>query len=207
MHRNVFATLIACLYLAGPIISEAREKGPETLGLDVASHIVAPAVKQTKVNGQVWVDRSLRGRMQVGEVVYNNDDLLELELTWLDLQSGTAWRATVGIHAADLPTFGGKGDHAALNVLLGPGADVTITSASAAEMEMIGDRDEQALASTTHERITLVETCAEPLPADDPAIAYLQAGYDEPGRSRSMEARDRALSRGEAAHSRCERKN
>lgn len=177
-------------------MAQNRQKPPSIIGLDVSSHLLAPGVKQAKVNGQVWVDFSLPGSAVSGDVSYGSEGLLQLELTWLDLLEGKAWRSRVDLRASELPTFGGKGEHASLYVQLGPGADVTITSSSHAEMALIGSRDAGDLASVPREEITIAKTCARPVPANDPVISVLKRGFDEAQREQAMAARERARSRG-----------
>ena len=203
MRKLVLPAVIGCLLVGGAIFAQTRHGPPPTLGLDVSSHSLAPGVKHAKVNGQVWVDVSLPGSAVTGDVAYGSGDLLQLELTWLDLLDGKVWRSSVDLPAAELPTFGGKGEHASIRVQLGPGADVAVISGSPAEMALIDAGDADALATTPREEIVLATACGSPVPAGDPIIPVLKSGFDEAEREQAMAARERAQSRGETTKSRC----
>ena len=203
MRKLVFFVVIGCLLLSGAIFAQNRQRPPSVLGLDVSSHPLAPGVKHAKVNGQVWVDVSLPGSAVTGNVAYGSGDLLQLELTWLDLLDGKVWRSSVDLPATELPTFGGKGEHASIRVQLGPGADVAVTSGSPAEMALIDAGDADALATTPREEIVLATACASPVAAGDPIIPGLKSGFDEAEREQAMAALERVQSRGETANTRC----
>ena len=203
MRKLVFFVVIGCLLLSGAIFAQNRQRPPSVLGLDVSSHPLAPGVKHAKVNGQVWVDVSLPGSAVTGNVAYGSGDLLQLELTWLDLLDGKVWRSSVDLPATELPTFGGKGEHASIRVQLGPGADVAVTSGSPAEMALIDAGDADALATTPREEIVLATACASPVAAGDPISPGLKSGFDEAEREQAMAALERVQSRGETANTRC----
>ena len=204
MRKLILSALIGCMFFGGAIMAQNRQGPPAAVGLDVVSHPLAPGVKRAKVNGQVWIDFSLPGSAVTGDVVYGADDLLRLELSWLDLLNGTVWHSNIDLRAAELPTFGGKGEHASIYVQLGPGADVTITSSSHAEMALIGSRNADALAAAPREEIIIAQACAKPLPADDPVASILRNGFSDLERERAKAARERALSRGVTMTPRCE---
>ena len=206
MLRNPAITALnICLLSVSGIMAHYKKSPPSALGLDVWSPTLAPTVKHARVNGDSWVDFSLPDSGVGGDVIYQSDDRLKLELAWYDIQTGKTWQSKVVLKATDLPTFGDRGKHASLSAELGPGADVTITSASQEVLTAIGNRDGNSLARIPNERerITIMETCGTQAPANDPIIAILKHGFDKRELKDAMESRDRAQARGLKIVKRC----
>jgi len=205
LRKSVIIAVILGLLATGVFFAKTRQKLPGTLGLDVSTDLTTVALMHAKVNGVVWVDGSLRGRNQSGRVRYDQGDRLEFELVWRDVLKGKVWRSVVSLKPSELPTFGDKGEHTSVDIILGPGPDVTVTTSSALVMKLIGDRDPEGLAAAPKEKITLIEACAAPASKDDPVVrTYLNYDASGPEFDRQVKWRNEELAQGKPEKGRCE---
>ncbi len=155
---------------------------PRTLSLDYKSHAVTPSVKQMQVNGQMHVRDSVTGRNQTGGGGYAHrfTDRIDFVVLWYDFLEERAWTAEFSIHGRELTTFGNKRDHGNVLVIVGPGADVTVTTPNRESLRLAGTgrRDERyaedgSVLPQYRDPVVLREICARPVPVDDPEIQFM----------------------------------
>ena len=177
--------------------------GPATISSTVAASPVAPAAKRMTLNGVVISERSLQRANQTGGVPYPQGGVIEIDVAWLEAESRRAYAATVQVDAARLATFGGRGDHGRLDVLLGPGADVTVTTPAQSELDRAASNAPIDTTTPVAAATTLVATCARRLSGSDPRVADLAAGIEDFALRRVLRNRDAFLARNPRPASRC----
>lgn len=178
---------------------------PDSLGLDVHTDGTTVALIHAAVNGQIWVEGSLGEETRSGGISYDNGDRLEIELVWHDLLRDRVWRSVVALQASRLPTFADRGVYTALDITLGPGADVTVTSLSAETMYSTRNRDAGGLAIAPDGTITFIEACAAPASKEEPVVqAYLNHDVGGPEYDTQLQRRNTALAQGAPETGRCE---
>lgn len=177
---------------------------PTTLSRSINSQLQSPSVMRLSVNGVRVVSYSIRGQNDTGGTPYKDrwNDELDFELYWYDILAERAYAASFTLEASTLPTFGGEGEHASIHVLIGPGADVTVTTSNPEAMRLIGlNRTEELTADMLP--VVLRELCARPVPPTDPIAADLASTIDEIAFETAMGKRERHLARERPVAPRC----
>ena len=188
--KAVIAATVALCFSAGMSVA-FFSKRPAVLGLQVFSHVSAPAVKQMSQNGQVLLRHSLKGRSQSGGVNYKGafSSTLSHEYHWYDLIEKKGYVIRFDVDAKDLSTFGEEGDHASLKIVSGPGADVTVTTPHPEQLRLLGLNRDAEITPEMDIPVVLTELCAQELDVSDPIIASLSKNIGEGALARVMEQR------------------
>ncbi|MBK4214981.1 hypothetical protein JJJ17_03465 [Paracoccus caeni] len=167
------ATIMTVLLVGG--LSSVKDE-PRTLSLNFGAHPAVPTVMQMSLNGRVVVEHSQKGQNESGPIEYvdGQGDALDFKIEWYDILDNQGYIAAIRLRASDLSIIGDTG-HAAVKIILGPGADVTVTTTNAKAAALIRERRGAELASVANEPdILLAELCADRLAADDPILADLK---------------------------------
>jgi len=155
---------------------------PRVLGLDYKSHAVTPSVKQMQVNGRMMVRDSVtgRGESRGADYAHRFTDRMDFVVLWYDFLEERAWTAEFSVHGRELSTFGNKRDHAMLEVRVGPGADITVTTPNLEALRLAGTgrgnelhAEDGSVLPQYRDPVVLREICARPVPVDDPEIQFM----------------------------------
>ncbi|MDO5642857.1 MAG: hypothetical protein Q4G26_10805 [Paracoccus sp. (in: a-proteobacteria)] len=81
------------------------------------------------LNNRVVIERSQKARNEGGAVNYmeGQGDALDFSVAWYDISDDRGYAGRFRLHASDLSLIGESG-HAAVRIIVGPGADVTATT-------------------------------------------------------------------------------
>jgi len=207
----MFKLLVAMGLVAGGLmIWGLWPSRPTALGTDIRSHISTPASLYLSLNGRKIVDGSIRGRAEGGGATYGSrwGDALNWDLAWYDILADRSYRLKFTISASELATLDVDGRDATINILVGPGADIVVTTAHPEVARLIALRMGKELAELKDaDSVILRELCAEPMAADDPLTQKLKETSQANGWAdqlkESMENRARFLSNNEAPQPRC----
>lgn len=180
------ATIAAVMLVGG--LSSFKGK-PGTLSLSFGSHPAVPAIMQMTLNGRVVVEYSQTGRNESGPIEYasGQGDALDFTVAWYDISDDRGYMAEFRLHASDLSIIGRSG-HAALQIVVGPGADVTATTTNEKAAMLIRERRGAELPSVANEPdIVLAELCADRLEAGSPVLSDLKQDADRLKNTRQRE--------------------
>lgn len=200
--RWLLAIVVVGLAVAGSMMW-SKPVRPNTLSTEIQAHPAYPATKRYEVNGSLLSERSLQGSSDTGGVDYVNGDQLAIKAAWLDINSKQAWQVELELDVTTLSTYGGQGEHAEYKVVLGPGADVTITTPHPEWLRHVGNDQMHRITPEQEIPITLVELCGEPLAADDPLVADLALGIENWAVTRVQRNKDAYLRENAAPTARC----
>ncbi|TDT74157.1 hypothetical protein BDE40_2945 [Litoreibacter halocynthiae] len=200
----VFGACVAFLAGAAMIFGFGQSR-PKSLSLSVHSHVAAPAVKRLVQNGRMVVELSTKGRNEGGPTTYGDrsDDLLQFELSWYDIVAKQTYSAQFELPAKKLSTFGDDKDHASIDIVSGPGADVKVTTPNPEALRLVGLRQTDKITPEMDAPVVLLELCAKPVAASQPLAQELAAGVEDWSRDRALEQRKRYLASNPAPRSRC----
>ncbi len=178
--RNFILTLLLPGFIMGAWLLWLDRPG--TLSLGFHSDSSTPSIKQMQVNGYTGLRASVTGRSETGGAGYAHrfTDRIGFRVLWYDLIEERAWQADFSVYGRELSTFGEKRDHAVLHILVGPGADVLVSTYNKEAMRLIGLRrdnemigpDQRTLPQYQHD-VILRELCATPFPVDDEEIQFM----------------------------------
>ena len=205
-HAATRLALAALVLLLGAGMSAAFfGKRPTTISFGYASHPLTPAMKRVVVNGLVMADDVIGSRNTTGEIPYKGpfSRTLEVEATWYDILNETAWRVALDIDAAELSTYGTAGTHAEVNLLLGPGADVRVTTPHPDRLRLIGTGRQDEITPEQDVPVIIADYCATALPLTDAIVAKLIDEAQHVSMDRPMENRENAIRHGRTSGSRC----
>lgn len=191
----VLALLAATAVVAIGGMSGIQGK-PGTLTLNFGAHQAVSAVMQLSMNDRVVIERSQKGRNEGGPINYidGQGDALDFAVAWYDVSDDRGYAAKFRLRASDLSLIG-KSGHAAVRIIVGPGADVTATTTNAEAARLIRERRGTELPSVANEPdIVLAEICAEPLPDKSSILQGLKsdAAFYEGSQQRALNDQGRA---------------
>lgn len=206
---------VICFAAAGFTLlgmSMADER-PTTLSLTYGSHVAVPAVNRMILNGREIVSRSLKGRNESGPIEYldGQGDALNFEVAWYDILNRQAYAAKFTVPASELTTLESLPYMATIDIINGPGADITVTTMNKEIAKLIGkDADRRLPSLDEAPDIVLREICAEALPpADSVAMELANAAVDPNEQEQlgyNLRSRDSYLSQHQMPVSRCAEK-
>lgn len=200
--RWLLAIVIVGFAVAGSLMW-SKPVRPKTLSTEIQAHPAFPATKRYEVNGTLLSERSLQGVSDTGGVGHLNEAQLVINAAWLDIDSKRAWQVEQELDVKTLSTYGGKGEHAEYKVVLGPGADATITTPHPDWLRHVDNDQMHRITPEQEIPITLVALCGEPLAADDPLVADLALGIEDWAVTRVQRNKDAYLRENAAPTSRC----
>lgn len=173
--------ILACLALLGMSAVDGR---PKTLSIDYSSHIAVPAVNKMELNNRMIVSRSLKGRSESGGIEYldKQGDALVFNVFWYDIVNEKAYTANFTVAASELSIVESLPGYATIDIVNGPGADVTVTTMNKYIASIIGKRNSGNIITPPDQYppITLREICAEELPPEDIVAMELAAAARDP---------------------------
>lgn len=102
-------------------------------------------------------------------------DALDFAVEWYDIANDRGYAARFRLHASDLSLIGESG-HAAIRIVVGPGADVTATTTNAEAARLIRERRGGELPSFAGAPdIVLAEVCADLLGDESTLLQSLKS--------------------------------
>lgn len=205
-HAAPRLALAALVLVLSAVMSTAFfVKRPAVVSFDVASHPLAPAIKRVVVNGLELAEADLNNRGTSGEIPYRRmfSRDLDIDVLWYDILADRAYGVAFTVDAGDLSTFDAQGSHAAIEVLMGPGADLRAITPHPQLLRLLHDDRQEQITPEMDIPVTLTALCATPLALDDPRITPLVAVARAAALDRAMENRENAIRHGWTAGSRC----
>jgi hypothetical protein len=171
MRAGIWLAGIAAagLIAAGGVFAKA-ETGPSRVSIAVEPHGSVLAVMSASVNGLPLFDWSLRGRTESRSPGYPGSDkaTLAVEIMWYDIPSDRYYQHAFQLDARDLSTFGDRTDHAEVRIVIGPGADVTVTTPHPEALRLVGLNRMDEITPEMDVDVVIAELCAT-LSAEDPS--------------------------------------
>lgn len=150
---------------------------PRSLTLNFGAHRAVSAIMQLSLNDRMVIDRSQKGRNEGSAIDYmdGQGDALDFAVAWYDIANDRGYAARFRLHASDLSLIGESG-HAAIRIVVGPGADVTATTTNAEAARLIRERRGGELPSFAGAPdIVLAEVCADPLGDESTLLQSLKS--------------------------------
>ncbi len=169
--------MLAAIAVAAVMIWGLWPSRPTGLGTDITSHISTPASLYLSLNGREIVNGSIRGRAEGGGATYASrwGDALNWDLAWYDILADRSYRLKFAVAASELATLDTEKSNATISIVVGPGADIVVTTAHPEVARLIALRKGKELAELQGaDPVILRELCAEPLPDDDPLAQKLK---------------------------------
>ena len=206
---KILGWIALVIVLLGASITLARMtiwKRPSGLGSTIVNSYMSPSVIRATLNGMRLVDRDTGGQSAGGGFPYADafSDKMNFELTWYDILAKKAYRISFTMRAKELSTFGDVRDNAMVDVEMGPGADVTVTTPDPEEMRLIGLKLSEELAALPQQPpVVLRELCATEVPLDDPVVKILAGTVEDWSFNRAMDHRQALIEQRGIVTSRC----
>lgn len=200
------AALAALAIGIGGLMFGLFPKRPDRLSLDVTPHPSVVVVMHMRINDAQMLDSTLKGRNQTGGAPYRSrfGANLATEVMWYDVVDEIFYHAAFDVDARQLSTFGTKGDHAVLNVEIGPGAAVLADTPSPEALRLVGLNQMDDITPEMDVPVILVDTCAVQVPADpSPDGIMMRALASEDAVARALAARETWLA-GRAPETTCD---
>lgn len=191
----LIAVMLAIMTLAGGMSN--AQSWPRVLSLSFGSHRAVSAVMQMTMNNRVVVDHSQKGRNEGGPIEYmpGQGDALDFDVAWYDIFEDRGYEASFRLNATDLSLIGASG-HASVQIVVGPGADVTATTTNAEVAKLIRERRGAELPSVSGEPdIILAELCANPIAEDSPLLQEFRVDVERYKDSQQRAANDQGRAR------------
>ena len=153
----------------GGMMSKAETR-PSQVSIAVEPHGSVLAVMRAVVNGLPLFVSSLQGRTESRSADYpsSDDATLAAELMWYDTAADRYYQLAFDIDARDLSTFGDRTDHAEVRIVIGPGADVTVTTPHPEALRLVGLNRMDEITPEMDVDVVIAELCAT-LSAEDPS--------------------------------------
>ena len=153
----------------GGMMSKAETR-PSQVSIAVEPHGSVLAVMRAVVNGLPLFVSSLQGRTESRSADYpsSDDATLAAELMWYDIAADRYYQLAFDIDARDLSTFGDRTDHAEVRIVIGPGADVTVTTPHPEALRLVGLNRMDEITPEMDVDVVIAELCAA-LSAGDPS--------------------------------------
>ena len=166
----VLAALAALGALSTVGMMSKAETRPSRVSIAVEPHGSVLAVMSATVNSLPLFEWSLRGRTESRGPDYPGPDdaTLAAELMWYDIAADRYYQLAFDIDARDLSTFGDRTDHAEVRIVIGPGADVTVTTPHPEALRLVGLNRMDEITPEMDVDVVIAELCAT-LSAEDPS--------------------------------------
>lgn len=146
------------------------ETRPSRISIAVEPHGSVLAVMSATVNSLPLFEWSLRGRTETRGPDYPGpgDATLAVELMWYDIPADRYYQLAFDLDARDMSTFGDDSDHAEVRIVIGPGADVTVTTPHPEALRLVGLNRMDEITPEMDVDVVVAELCAQ-VSADDPS--------------------------------------
>ena len=166
----VLAALAALGALSTVGMMSKAETRPSRVSIAVEPHGSVLAVMSATVNSLPLFEWSLRGRTESRGPDYPGPDAatLAVELMWYDIPADRYYQHAFQLDARDLSTFGDRTDHAEVRIVIGPGADVTVTTPHPEALRLVGLNRMDEITPEMDVDVVIAELCAT-LSAEDPS--------------------------------------
>lgn len=169
-----------------------------------------PGAMRVEANGQI-IDHVSSGRNSGGGSYYKSrfSDQMEFRILWYDAAEGKAWMTDIHIRGRELSAFDPERQILSLDIVVGAGADVLVTTPNAEALRLIYEGRLDETTPAMRAPVVLRKICAEPVPLNDPRIAPLVSTAHDPGDSLSscvawiMTERDAFIKDGGVIQRRC----
>lgn len=166
----VLAALAALGALSTVGMMSKAETRPSRVSIAVEPHGSVLAVMSATVNSLPLFEWSLRGRTESRGPDYPGPDAatLAVELMWYDIPADRYYQHAFQLDARDLSTFGDRTDHAEVRIVIGPGADITVTTPHPEALRLVGLNRMDEITPEMDVDVVIAELCAT-LSAEDPS--------------------------------------
>ena len=166
----VLAALAALGALSTVGMMSKAETRPSRVSIAVEPHGSVLAVMSATVNSLPLFESSLRGRTETRGPDYPGPDAatLAVELMWYDIPADRYYQHAFQLDARDLSTFGDRTDHAEVRIVIGPGADITVTTPHPEALRLVGLNRMDEITPEMDVDVVIAELCAA-LSAGDPS--------------------------------------
>ena len=166
----VLAALAALGALSTVGMMSKAETRPSRVSIAVEPHGSVLAVMSATVNSLPLFEWSLRGRTETRGPDYPGPDAatLAVELMWYDIPADRYYQHAFQLDARDLSTFGDRTDHAEVRIVIGPGADITVTTPHPEALRLVGLNRMDEITPEMDVDVVIAELCAT-LSAEDPS--------------------------------------
>lgn len=166
----VLAALAALGALSTVGMMSKAETRPSRVSIAVEPHGSVLAVMSATVNSLPLFEWSLRGRTETRGPDYPGPDAaaLAVELMWYDIPADRYYQHAFQLDARDLSTFGDRTDHAEVRIVIGPGADITVTTPHPEALRLVGLNRMDEITPEMDVDVVIAELCAV-LSAGDPS--------------------------------------
>ncbi len=167
------------------------------LEVNFGSHPAISAVMQLSLNGRTVIDHSQKGRSESGPVNYmdGEGDALDFEVSWYDIFEDSGYTSHFRVQGSDLTIFG-MSEIGSVDIVVGPGADVTVATLNVEVARLITQQrtDELAVLPPVPD-IVLAELCADQLDAGSPLIREFKLDVERYKDTEQRAANDRRRAR------------
>ncbi len=202
----MIATALALVGIGAAMVWANTQNRPTALSAGIHTHEADPAALHVRINDLVFVDSTLEGRNVTDGIPYSaalGDDL-EVKLWWFNLDSRTHYTASVTLDARSLSTFGEDGTHAALDITVGPGADVEVTTPHPEGLRLVGLNRMDEITPDMDVPVVLAKLCGTVQDGDtSPEGILMRAAGDEGSLAYAAERKENAIRHSGAPVSRC----
>ena len=166
----VLAALAALGALSTVGMMSKAETRPSRVSIAVEPHGSVLAVMSATVNSLPLFVSSLQGRTESRGPDYPGPDAatLAVELMWYDIPADRYYQHAFQLDARDLSTFGDRTDHAEVRIVIGPGADITVTTPHPEALRLVGLNRMDEITPEMDVDVVIAELCAT-LSAEDPS--------------------------------------
>ena len=158
----VLAALAALGALSTVGMMSKAETRPSRVSIAVEPHGSVLAVMSATVNSLPLFEWSLRGRTETRGPDYPGPDAatLAVELMWYDIPADRYYQHAFQLDARDLSTFGDRTDHAEVRIVIGPGADITVTTPHPEALRLVGLNRMDEITPEMDVDVVIAELCA-----------------------------------------------
>lgn len=195
-RTTLICVTLAIIAVVGVVMSNAQS-WPRRLSLGFGAHPAMSGVMQMKHNGRIVIDHSQKGRNGGGSIEYmpGQGDALDFDVAWYDIFEDRGYEASFRLHASNLSLIGASG-LADVDIVVGPGADITATTVNPQVAKLIREQN-GAVLPTLEEApdIILAELCANPIAEDSPLLQEFRVDVERYKDSQQRAANDQGRAR------------
>ena len=188
------------------VMSLAANSRPTSFSIDIEPSPDRLSVLRAIVNGMAVVDSSMRGRLKTGPLNYQSTfgANLAVHVMWYDILDKQFYEKAFDLDVRTFSTFGEEAIHAAVTIVVGPGADVTVTTPHPEVLRLVGLNRMDDITPEIDVPVVLAELCADRLNKDPSEGGILMSSStNKASLANEMEQRDNWLRQNQAQPARC----
>ncbi|GEM_PF-5571861 len=211
MKYGIGLALLALILIIGAGVTFGFSKNrPTALSIAIRSSTAYPAAMRGILNGVAILESSIRGRSQTGGLYYQSTfgANLSVQMMWYDIINEKFYGKSFELDARRLSTFGEDAIHASLKIVVGPGADITVTTPHPEGWRLVGLNRMDDITPEMDIPVVLFKLCADLLGEDPSEGGVLtRAMSDDISMASAMEKRERWLKSNSLPTPRCAKEN